>query len=131
MRIMKIIILTFLIMIFTFLMGLLSNCVFDSGTKWKDPPYSVSWIDVSEDLELVYDLGNDSSIGRVDSIIKKVGSDANYVVAQRNSEYYYIEKKKDHPYLNGADIAKGPFSAEEFLKIKEDLKLPEFTKSFE
>ncbi len=119
------------IIILTFLTGFLSSCLFDSGTKWEDPPYSVSWIHSPANLELVYELGEGSSIGRVDSIIKKVGSDANYVVAQRNSEYYYIEKKKDHQYLNGADIAKGPFSAEEFLKIKEDLKLPEFTKSFE
>lgn len=112
----------------------LSAC--DHGEKWRDGPYEVSWIDTESNRTLSYDLGNDTSIGRVEAEVIAVGSNKNYIVAKQkvigsNSiAYYFIERKKDNKYFNGNEIAKGPFTESHFLEIKSELDLPEFTKEF-
>src|SRR4051812_20920602 len=36
----------------------LSGCgLFDSGVEWRDGPYELLWIDISEQISLTYDLG--------------------------------------------------------------------------
>jgi len=109
----------------------------DSGVKWRDDPYEVSWIDISSNRTLDYSLGNGTSIGRVQASVISVGSNKKYVVAKRqvpNTEtvqYYYIDRNKDYKYLNFDQITQGPFTKEAFISLKESLGLPDFTKQFQ
>jgi hypothetical protein len=112
----------------------LSSC--DYGEKWRDSPYEVIWIDTENNRSLYYDLGDNASIGRVEAEVIAVGSNEKYIVAKQKSvssdliAYYFIERKKDSKYYNGSEITQGPFTESNFLKIKSELGLPEFTKEF-
>ena len=112
----------------------LSGC--DYGVECQDDPYKVQWIDISSNRSLVYDLGNDASIGRVNATIIAVGSSQDYIVAKQYDDirkeinYYYIDRKKDHKYYNWDQITEGPFSEVRFKELKTELGLPDFSKKF-
>ena len=114
-------------------LGLLVSC--DYGVLWEDPPYLVQWIDTSGN-NLVYDLGQGNSIGRISGHIIAVGSNAKYVVAEQRNQstheiaYFYIEKAKDHKVLEDREITQGPFSKTRFESISKELGLPAFIKRF-
>ena len=122
--------------LFLILLGSFSLLGCDSGVLWEDPPYEVHWIDTYSNRTLAYNLGEGSSIGRVEAEVIAVGSNKFYVVAkQRNSSqktinYFYIDKKKDNNYLNWNETTQGPFNEKEFSELSRKLKLPSFSKVF-
>ncbi len=121
-------------MLILFLAALLAAC--DYGVEWRDKPYEIIWIDVSDNRTLNYDLGEGSSIGRVEPEVIAVGSNEKYIVAKQrvkgsnNISYFYIERNKDDRYLNGNEITQGPFAESRFNEIKLELNLPDFSKEF-
>ena len=109
----------------------------DSDVLWSDELYEVSWIDTKNNLILSRKIDDSTSLSaRVDSYIVAVGSDNQYVVAKNRNVntheiyYFYIDKRKDNNYLNQSEITEGPFSDEQFSKLKAELDLPDFTKEF-
>lgn len=108
----------------------------DAGVLWKDHPYQVNWIDAENNRTLTYEIDEGTSIGRVDAEVIAVGSNEKWIVAKQKPtngdaiSYFYIERAKDNKSLNSNEITKGPFDEVEFLKLKEELELPEFGKEF-
>lgn len=114
---------------------LLSGCIFNSGERWRDQPYVVSWIDIDENLVLRYEV-EEGEIARVGAKIGAVGSNEKYVVVKQyplgtlaTANYYFIDKTKDSKYA-ATEAVFGPFSDSDFKKKKIELDLPEFSKEF-
>lgn len=123
----------------------LASLITACGALWTDVPYEV--IGTDGVIRLVYSINDHGgSIGRVSGQVVAVGSNEKYVVAKRKQGnswaefdkepitdelmFYYIEKSKDNMYFNGEEITRGPFTSDEFIKLKSDLGLPEFSKEF-
>ena len=108
----------------------------DSGVKWRDRPYEVIWVDTGNNRTLNYEISENASIGRVETVVIAVGSNDKYVVAKQKPigggsiSYFYIERAKDDKYLNPNEITQGPFSETRFLRLKTELGLPEFSREF-
>lgn len=110
--------------------ALLAGCS-DHAILWRDPPYVVHWIDDPQAISLNYDIGEDSTIGRVGAKVVAVGANTDFVVAkQASGGYFYIDRHRDGMYLQ-AEAVTGPLSLDEFRLRKEALSLPDFTKAFE
>lgn len=111
-------------------------CSCDSGVEWRDKPYQVIWIDTGDNRTLSHEITENASIGRVDAEVVAVGSDDKYVVAKQKPigggaiSYFYIDREKDGRYLNADEITEGPFSEAQFIQLKAQLGLPEFSKEF-
>lgn len=96
----------------------------------------MSWIDSKNNLMLGRKSGDDTLSVRVDSFILAVGSNSKYVVAKNKNlhsdetYYFFIDKSKDNNYLNQSEITQGPFTEDQFSKLKEKLGLPDFTREF-
>ena len=116
----------------------LSGC--SDGITWSDDQYHVR---VNDNLEYVLSksiidktgsIGG--GIGRVSPNVIAVGSNNLYVVAkQKHSKtnvisYFYIEKSKDAGPLSNDEITQGPFNKAEFIKLKKELNLPDFSRYF-
>jgi hypothetical protein len=116
------------------LLLVLSAC--DSGVKWEDKPYQVIWIDTDNNRTLVYAFDNGGSIGRVQAEIIAVGSNEKYIIAKQQDlndktiSFFYLERSKDSMYRNSNQVTQGPFTEQEFEKLKSELNLPEFLKEF-
>jgi hypothetical protein len=89
------------------------------------------------DLTLGRKLSDGNAIGRVGPQVFAVGADDRWIVAARypggdkaNPEFFYFAQSSDGPYLNGEEVALGPFSAEEFKELKRKHGLPEWSKRF-
>ena len=102
-----------------------------------DGPYRLFAADNEDQVELSYNLGGGSLIGRVDQTVFGVGWDAKYIVAERHpdrnghpdkdtTEYFYVIRALDGPYKNPADSVRGPFDAFQFNAEKARLGLPPF-----
>lgn len=110
----------------------LTGC--DSETVWRSGNYEISWID-TPDLHLDYRLDGDTSIGRVDEPIYAVGENAKFIVVECHpklpleKDYYYIIKSEDAP-RDAHEAVRGPFSEEQFKKIKVVEGLPDFSQRF-
>ena len=108
----------------------------DSGVEWRDRPYQVVRIDTSDNRTLNHEISESASIGRVATEVIAVGSNEKWVVAKQKSNnggvisYFYIERAKDNKFLNSDEITNGPFSEVEFIQLKSELGLPEFSKEF-
>ncbi|GAA5441876.1 hypothetical protein Misp06_00037 [Microbulbifer sp. NBRC 101763] len=116
---------------------LVTLCSCDSGVLWSDHPYEIHWIDTENNVTLARRInGGPDTIGRADSEVIAVGSNDKFVVAKQgvigseDISYFYIEKSKDSTYLNLDEITQGPFSEVQFLKIKAELGIPDFSKEF-
>lgn len=114
---------------------LLGAC--DSGVLWEDHPYEVHWVDTNNNVTLARRIeGGPDTIGRVVAEVLSVGSNDEFVVAKQrdigstNISYFYVEKSKDSMYLNLDEITVGPLSEAAFLKLKNELDLPDFGKEF-
>ena len=121
----------------TFIVIFLTACVFDSREKWRDGYYSVLWIDTFENLTLNYDVGNGDSIGRIGKTILAVGSNNKYVVVKQRldlksniTNYYIIDRLRDHKYANPQEFVMGPLSEKEYELKKVIFQLPDFNKRF-
>ena len=109
---------------------------FDSGVEWRDGPYILIWIDVPSSTTLNYDLEGGTSVGRIDETVFSVGRNDRYIVAKQHprgdkgiTNYFFIDKAKDHPYADPHDVVVGPLSEMEFRTKARELRLPEFTKT--
>lgn len=114
----------------------LSGCgLFDSGVEWRDGPYELLWIDISEQISLTYDLGRDGgSIGLVDWTVFAVGSNDRYIVAKQHPQgnkavtnYFIVDKREALP-TDPVRAVLGPLTATEFSVQARSIQLPKFTK---
>jgi hypothetical protein len=123
-------------LIFLVMIGSLSSCgLFDSGVEWRGGPYALLWIDTSDNTSINFDLGGGSFIGRVDSTVFAVGWDGRYLVAKQHPDndrnqinYFIVDSKNDGPYVDPDKVVTGPFTALEFQRRSNEMKLPKFTK---
>jgi hypothetical protein len=114
---------------------MLSGCsLFDSGVEWRDGPYELLWIDVSEQTSLNYDLGGDGSIGLVDWTVFAVGSNDRCIVVKQHphanktvTSYFIIDKSEALP-TDPVRAVLGPLTQAEFSVQARSLQLPKFTK---
>jgi hypothetical protein len=109
--------------------------LFDSGEVWRGDPYILSWIDIPENVTLSYNLGNGSSVGRIEEQVFAVGWNDRYLVAQQHPKgdkkiinYFIIDAKKDSPMAEPKDVVIGPLTEEEYKVKVGELNLPQFTK---
>ena len=123
---------TFVALIFALV---LSSC--DSGVEWESGDYEVYWIDLPSELGLGRKLPDGNAIGRVEPQVFAVGEDKYWVVAGRypdgdksRPEFFYFAMADDSTYKNSEDVVLGPFTAEEFEKLKKQYSLPEWSKKF-
>jgi hypothetical protein len=112
----------------------LSAC--DYGVQWEDKPYQVIWIDADYNRTLVYAFEDGESVGRVQAEVIAVGSNEKYIIAKQRDlndktiSIFYLERSKDSMYMNSNQVTQGPFTEQEFEKLKSELNLPEFLKEF-
>ena len=111
---------------FIFILAILiSGC----GPIWESGEYEIYYIDGYVSLGIKID-NQGTYHGRVDHKVVSAAANENYVVAKRIAngngeiEFYYIDKRKDNPYLNADEITQGPFTEAQFLKISKELGLP-------
>jgi len=74
---------------------------------------------------LVYDLGSNSSIGRI-SCLDKVGFKNQYIFGESQNQYYWFDKSKDNRNFNSDEIVNGPFSKNEFYRLLDSLSINDF-----
>src|SRR5690554_122208 len=110
--------------------------LWDSGIEWRGGPYILIWIDDPSTTTLSYDLGEGTSVGRVDEVVFSVGWDGRYAVAKQHpagdknvTNYFFIDSSKDHKYADPPDVVVGPLDENEFRAKKKELGLPEFSKT--
>lgn len=107
-----------------------SCSLFDSGIEWKDGNYALLWIDVPDDVALDYSKDGKGWSPLIERRVFAVGSDLRYIVVKQHpggdkarTNYYLIDKAKDEFHC-----VQGPMGESEFLKRKQELGLPQFTK---
>ena len=119
---------------------LLAACFpFDYDGEKITGPYEIVAIDTDEATSLSYDLGDGGSIGRVSETVFAVGWNDKYIVAARHphtfsqptldktqTEYFYIIRSKDGPYVDPSVAVKGPYDEAAFAQEKGRLGLPPF-----
>jgi hypothetical protein len=104
-------------------------------------PYRLQAIDTDAQMDVSYALPNGNSIGRVPETVFAVGWDAKYVVAashphksvaeqldKSNTDYFYIIRASDGPYVDPSVSVRGPFNAPSYQIQKARLRLPQFTR---
>jgi hypothetical protein len=102
-------------------------------------PYILVAIDTVEQSSVAYDLGDGGSIGRVPETVFAVGWDARHIVAARHphevdddhldktkTEFFYIIRANDGPYVDPSASVRGPFNAVGFESERRRLGLPGF-----
>lgn len=93
-------------------------------TKKISGPYYLSEDENGMSWSHYYDL-NASGIGRIDSV-NRIGWTDKYIFAEKESNYFFLDKTKDNQYFNSSDIVKGPFNYDTFHRMLDSLKLKEF-----
>ena len=115
----------------------LSGCgLFDSDVMWRGGPYILVWIDTLDNSTLNYDLGEGTSVGRIDRAVYAVGWDGRYLVAKQHpagdksvTNFFYIDSRLDAQFAEPAKVVAGPMTEAEFLAKSSELNLPGFTKT--
>jgi hypothetical protein len=99
-------------------------------------PYSLSSIDVPEQMSVYYDLGDGSGIGRINATVYSVGWNSQYIVAKQHpsanrsiTNYFYLDMSKDSKYAEPDNSVVGPLTEAEFMRKKQELALPDFTQT--
>lgn len=116
--------------------ALTSSCgLFDSGIEWRGGPYILLWIDDHKEVVLNYDIGQGSSVERIESRVIAVGWNGRYLVAKQhpksapsNTNFFILDSQADQPYADISKVVVGPMSEEEFHHKRVELSLPEFSK---
>jgi hypothetical protein len=104
-----------------------------------DGPYRLEAIDTETQSQVSFDLGDGSSIGRVPETVFAVGWDTKYIVAARHphefaeeqvdkskTEYFYVIRATDGPYVDPSVTVRGPFNPAAFQVERRRLNLPPF-----
>jgi hypothetical protein len=99
-------------------------------------PYSLSAIDVPEQMSIYYELGDGSGIGRIDATVFSVGWSGQYIVAKQHpannrsiTNFFYLDISKDSKYAEPSNSVVGPLTEAEFARKKRELALPDFTRT--
>lgn len=110
----------------------------DSDVEWQGGPYILIWIDDPNTPRVNYDLGEGSSIGRIDEVVFSVGWDGRYLVAKQHpggdksvTNYFYIDGSKDQSHLDPRMAVVGPLNEAQFTNAAKEHGLPSFTKTLE
>jgi hypothetical protein len=115
----------------------LQSCgfVYDQGIAG---PYRLVAIDSYDQMDVCYTLSGGNCIGRVDSTVFGVGSNAAYVVAARHpgndkarTEYFYIIRALDRAEADPSVAVRGPYDAARFQTEQSRLGLPPVTRFIE
>jgi hypothetical protein len=88
-------------------------------------PYYLSENEGGNYWSLYFDL-DDSGLGRLDSVTQ-IGWTDNFIFAENNHQYYFIDKRKDEGLLNANEIVVGPFDRNQFEHMIDSLNLKNFT----
>lgn len=102
----------------------------DSGTLWEDEKYAAYWIDTRENVSLGIKIDESTFIGRYGPPPFSVGSNREFLVVKEGGAYYYIVKIEDSWKNDHKEGQYGPFTKEEFMKLKLELRLPDFEAHF-
>jgi len=99
-------------------------------------PYLLVAIDTPEQMSVSYDLGDGSSIGRIDAVVFSVGWSDRYIVAKQHpaanrsvTRFYYLDISKDSKYAEPTNSVIGPLTEAEFVRKQQELALPTFTRT--
>ena len=97
-------------------------------------PYSLSAIDVEQQMAVYYDFPDGGGIGRIEPVVFSVGWDKRYIVAKQHpsgnrsvTDFYYLDMTKDSKYAEPTNSVVGPLTEAEFLRKQRELSLPGFT----
>ena len=93
-------------------------------TKKIPGPYYLSKSETGIYWTLYYDL-NGAGHGRIDTV-DKIGWTDNYIFAENDSNYYFLDKTKDEGGLNANEIVIGPFRQDKFISMLDSLKIKGF-----
>jgi hypothetical protein len=118
-------------------LALLSGCgLFDSKVMWRGGPYILLWIDTLDNSQLNYDLGEGTSIGRIDKTVYAVGWNGRYLVAKQHpsgdkatTNFYIIDSLTDSRMAEPTTVVIGPLTQEQFQAKTMELQLPGFSKT--
>lgn len=112
--------------LFLLLIIALTGC-FDifTSTKKIPGPYYLSKSEIGSHWTLYYDLGG-AGHGRIDTV-NKIGWTDNYIFAENNGSYYFLDKTKDKGLLNANEIVVGPLWHDQFMKMMDSFKIKDFT----
>lgn len=109
--------------------GLLSSCVDLSNQHQIDGPYFVASDPTANYQTLYFDLGDGNAIERVRNV-KRVGHTGAFIIVETQKGYYFIDRKKDHQFLNGNDIIGTPKTQDHFIHWVDSLKIKDFKFDF-
>ena len=112
--------------IFLAVCGLMTSC-FDLYTKRYDidVPYFVEADPGADYKTLYFDLGDGNAISRVENV-KRVGHTDKFLIAETNDGYYFIDRQKDHKFLNGNEIIGDTKTHDYFINWLDSLKIEDF-----
>lgn len=108
------------------LCALLTSCFDLYTTRYEiDGPYFVETGPGESYKTLYYDLGDGNAIGRVENI-KRAGHTDQFIIAEVEKGYYFIDRQKDNKFLNGNEIIGSLKSHDYFLNWLDSLKIANF-----
>ena len=98
-------------------------------------PYRLIAVDIDEQMDVSYDLGNGSTVGRIGETVFAYGFDQRYIVAKQHpsndrriTNYFYLEMAKDSEYADPPASVTGPLSLQDFESASQQLNLPKFSR---
>ena len=98
--------------------------------------YLLVAVDIPEQMSVSYDLGDGSSIGRINPVVFAVGWSDHYIVAKQHpatnrsiTSFYYLDISKDSKYAEPTNSVVGPLTEAEFTQKQHELGLPAFTRT--
>jgi len=103
-----------------------------------DGPYCLNAVDVDAEMSVCYSLPGGDAVGRIKSTVFAVGSNKDFIVAQRHpngdrsiTEYYYLIRSCDSAYADPTNSVRGPLTENEFEEVALRLGLPSFSRTLE
>lgn len=122
---------------------LLAGCNgFWLDTYWRSERYMLIAIDSLGNMSLSFDTGDGISLGLVPATVYAVGSDDSYIVVKRHPstddwggfdrskiEYFVVKRSDSSSFAERQKLVRGPFTREQFERLKLSLSLPSFTKT--
>lgn len=99
-------------------------------------PYRLIAVDIDEQMDISYDLGGGSAIGRIEETVFAYGFDKRFIVAKQHpnsdrsiTNYFYLDMTKDSKYAEPSDSVTGPLTQKEFEEETMRLSLPKFSRT--
>ncbi len=99
-------------------------------------PYRLIAVDTDSQMNVSYDSGDGSAIGRIPETVFSIGYNQKYIVAKQHpnnnravTNFFYLDTSKDCVYANPEDSVVGPLTDHEFSVVSVKLGLPEFSRT--